>query len=168
MTNPTPLSGGTTSRFTTDAFEALLATLRRILLDYTNENGDSARSIIVERLYQERAPDETLDFPYATMRLTSESFGTHHGMRLTGTLEVLCYGRPQRQLKTVQRLATLFDQCMLCLVETTDSLILCHGSRREPLPNGPAAVDSEVVTIRLTYTLAIWPEYLTSLTRVLT
>ena len=43
-------------------------------------------------------------------------------------------------------------------------LIFTANVQRDELPQGSGAVDSETCTIRLLFTLAIWPAYLTSLT----
>lgn len=166
-----PAIAATTATGKTASMNDVLATLRDELLSFKvdGEGGDSARDYIEERLYQNRAPDGTPKFPYGTMRLAVENDGRNHGQRLTGTLEVFVYGRPHQQWQDVNDVCDLFDQAMLCMRARTQGLMFAHGKTREPMPPsyGAAAVDGEVVTIRLTYTLAIWPAYLTKLTRVL-
>ncbi len=117
-------------------------------------------------LYRVRAPDDRA-FPYATMRLEADNLGTNQGMRMNGTLEVLLYGRPWTQRELVENAADLIEQAMYHLLVNTDGLIFCHGKTRATLPPGTDPSDSEVCTVRLTFTLAIWPQYLTRLGTIL-
>ena len=165
-----PVQGGTTAEFSTSSTEAVMKTLRRMLLDYRNARGETARDILKERLFETRSRDSPLVFPYAVMRLETSNGGLWHGMRLDGSLEVLVHGRPWAQQRAVYAVADLFDQCLLARTMTRGSprgLIFAHGFQRATLPPGTAPIDSEVVTVRLQYTLAIWPSFLTSLTYVL-
>jgi hypothetical protein len=170
-----PVIGGTTSQFRTDSFTELQKTVRRVLLDYKSavvtlpNYGKTARDVLGERLYLGAADDAQLVFPHAVMRLDTDNRGNNHGMRLDGALEVLIHGKPWSQLGDVHDVADLFDQCMLSLVENHQGLIFCHGFSRLQMPRGTTApIDGEVCTVRVQYTLAIWPAFLTSLTRVLT
>lgn len=163
-----PVSGGTTARDKSNSYNELLKTIRAALLDYADSNGTSARDAIKERLYQQRAPDATYTFPYAVMSLSLSNDGTHHGMRYIGGLEVMVYGKPYAQLEAVNDLCDLFQQSMLAFISHSKQLIFCRAQDRQPVPAGGDAVDGEVVAVRLSYTLVVWPAYLTSLTRVLT
>lgn len=169
-----PVIGGTTSQARTDSFEELEKTVRKVLLDYVNDVsgsphfGKSARDLIGERLHIDSLPDGTPSFPCAVMRLQTSSVGRMHGMKLDGDLELLVHGKPRTQRTAVSAVADLFDQCMISLCENRHGLIICHGNSRLSMPRGTDPVDSEVTTTRLTYTLSIWPAFLTSLTRVLT
>lgn len=117
-------------------------------------------------LYRVRAPDDRA-FPYGTMRLEADNPGTYNGLRLNGTLEVLLYGRPWTQRELVENAADLIEGAMYDLLVNTDGLIFCHGKTRATLPPGGEPSDSEVCTVRLTFTLAIWPAYLTRLGTIL-
>ena len=161
----------TSPRLTTSTI-AVVQTLRDILLSWENADGAKAADTLQgatdaqPRFYIGKTPNN-LTFPYATLRLSTRNDGKYHGMRLTGALEVLLYGRPWTQLDIVNAVADLFDQAMLVTVESSHGLLFCFGSQRDQLPPGGDPVDSETVTIRLVYTLAIWPAFLTSLTRTL-
>lgn len=167
MTGPAPEQGGTTSQFKTGSMLDVKKSLRRLLLDYRNAGGRSAREILDERMWDTRARDNQPTFPYAVFRLQTQNPGTYHGMRLDGNLEVQVYGRPFSQQEAVEAVADLFDQCMVSRLLRRQGLIFCHGFTRQTLPVAGAAIDSEVVTVRLGYQLAIWPALLTDLTTVL-
>lgn len=157
-----PVIGGTTSTFRTDSMVEMAKALRRSLLDYTNKAGQSAREYFGERLYNGRAPDTGLVFPYAVMRLQTRGTGQNNGLRLNGDLEVLVHGRPWAQQEIVESVADLFDQAMLVLVmnKPGQGLVFCHGMQRTLMPSASSPVDSEVVTVRLSYTLTIFPRFL--------
>ncbi len=167
MSNPTPpVQGGTFSDFSTDSTMAVKKALRRTLLDYTNPiTQRNARTIIQERLYIDKA-DNISTFPYGVLRLGTDNPGSYQGLRLNGALEVQLFGRPWRMQPIVEGVADLCQQCMWSAVLNRKGLIFCHGSERATLPPataGAPAVDSEVCTVRLVFTLAIWPSFLTSL-----
>jgi hypothetical protein len=165
-----PVQGGTTAEWRTDSTVAVMKSIRRLLLDFQNDRGESARDVLGERLFDTRSRDAALVFPYAVMRLQTQNDGTSHGMRLDGFLEVQVHGRPWAQQTAVYAVADLFDQCMTARIVSqreAKGLILCHGFNRQTLPPGTAPIDSEVITVRLEYMLGIWPSFLTSLTGVL-
>lgn len=164
--NP-PLKGGTTATWDTSSTVAVMKTLRRFLLDFQNASGASARDYLGERFFDGRSRDAALTFPYAVARLETQNDGTNHGMRLTGYLEVQVHGRPWTQQQDVYAICDLFDQCMVGRWMNQNGLIVAHGFSRATLPPGTAPIDSEVITVRLEYTLLIWPSFLTALTYVL-
>lgn len=167
MSSPVaPVQGATLSQFTTGSTTEVVNALRRALLDYTNDAGGSARDTLAERFWDGRARDRTV-FPYAVCRLNTRNEGRYHGMRLDGALEIQVFGKPWAQQQSVNAVCDLFDQAMRCLVLQLHGLIICHGFQRDELPEGYGLVDADIVTVRLLYTLAIWPDFLTSLTRVL-
>lgn len=155
---PTPAAGPTRST------NEILETLRRALLDYENANGDALRDTLGENLWRNRAPDNQ-PFPYGTMRLSTRNDGKYHGLRLEGKLEVQIYGRPASQLEVLNDAADLCDQAMTFYVgASAGGLMFTHAFQRDEMPPAGSPVDSETCTIRLVYSLAIWPAYLTNLT----
>lgn len=165
-----PAIGGTTGRTRTESTNDVLAIIRAALLDYSNGNGDGARDIIGERLYIDAAPSggTSLSFPYGVM---TAAFGDSPGnfrLRQNVELEVQLHGKPQRAREALNDLADLFDAAMLTFLHSSSGLAFCTGRTRSAMPAGGAPVDSEVVTIRLQYSLVVWPASLASLTRVLT
>lgn len=159
MSDPNP----TTATGLTDSTNAVLATLRQALLEYENAEGVSAADFIADRLFQGRAPDNQ-DFSYASMRLNTRNDGGNHGLRLVGSLEIQVFGRPWSQYPDLNRLADLFDQAMTFYVANTQGLMACYAKQRDTLPTAGSPIDSETPTIRLAYSLFIWPRYLTVLT----
>jgi len=159
-----PQQRGTTATWSTESTVAMMKTMRRMLLDWRNPRGETARDYLGERLFETRSPDSPLVFPYAVMRLETQNDGTNHGMRLTGFLEVQVHGRPWTQQAVVYAIADLFDQSMVGRWMNRRGLIVAHGFSRQTLPPGTAPIDSEVVTVRLEYTLLMWPQFLTALT----
>ena len=147
----------------TDGTVALLTTLRRALVEYRGTEGAAITDVVQERFYQGRAPDNPT-FPYGVMRLATRNDGRYHGLRLEADLEVQWYGRPWTQREALEGVADLCDQAMLLLLRNAQGLIFSVGAMRETLPLAGAPADSETVTIRLLYTVVIWPEYLTRLT----
>ena len=159
-----PTRGGTTiPAWSTESTVAMMKTMRRMFLDYRNARGESARDLIGERLFDTRSRDAPLVFPYAVMRLQTQNDGINHAMRLTGFLEVQVHGRPWAQQAAVYAVCDLFDQSMVARWMNQTGLIVCHGLQRATLPPGTAPIDSEVITVRLEYTLLMWPQFLTSL-----
>ena len=161
MTAP-PISSATTSLL------AVTQAARAALLAYANPQGAMATDILFpdvnQGCYIGRAPDNPT-YPFAVMRLNTRNAGRNHGLRLDGSLEIQIYGKPYTQQENVNAVADLFEQAMLLWIGNAagQGLVFSHGTQRDQLPPGPAPIDSEVVTVRLLYTLAIWPQYLTSI-----
>jgi hypothetical protein len=149
----------------TDSTVSLLTLLHERLLGYRGPTGATLGASLSAsdgsvRLYQVRAPDNA-PFPYATMRLISTRDGGYKGLRAKGQLEVLLYGRPWSQHQALEGLADLLDQAMLFFVRSNDGLTFTQDATRTTLPVAPAPADSETVTIRLMYSVAFWPKFLT-------
>lgn len=148
----------------------LLEALRRAILSYSPGENLSVSNVLGTdpdcRLYLVRAPDNT-KFPYGTIRLETANSGRYNAMRLTGDFEILLYGRPWTQQRDVENVGDLIEQAMYEMIINSDGLVFCMSKQRATLPPGPDPVDSEVCTVRLLFTLAIWPAYLTKLTVVL-
>ena len=143
---------------------AINESLRSTMLDFENANGDTLRDIIGENLYRRAAP-ANLAFPYAVMRLNTKRTTNFNALRKTARLEVQIYGRDASQLEDISDAADLCEQAMNFYVNSSGGgLMFTSDMQRDELPVGSAPVDSETCTIRLAFTLAIWPAYLTSLT----
>jgi hypothetical protein len=143
---------------------AILDAVRLALLDFENVNGVTLRDTLGESLYRNRAPGN-LTFPYGTLRMNTRRTSGYSGRRLSGTLEVLLYGRPSSQIDEISDCADLCEQAMLDYVNASPGgLLFTADVQRDELPPAGSPVDSETITIRLVFALAIWPAYLTSLT----
>jgi hypothetical protein len=146
----------------TNTTVAILTALRNFLLNWSSpEDGKKLSNILDVRLYQVRAPDNTV-FPYGTLRLSTRNDGGNNGIRLDGSLEIQLYGRPFTMQPDVYRAADLCDQAMLASRESGAGFVITRTSQRDALPVGTTPVDSEVVGVRLVYSLIIWPTFLTS------
>lgn len=148
----------------TASTNAILEAMREALLSFENVDGASLRDILKGDLWRNRAPDNTA-FPYGTLRMNTKRTSGYGGLRLDGKLEVLLYGRPSSQIDVMSDAADLCEQAMLFFVSATPGgLLFTADAQRDELPPAGDPVDSETITIRILFTLAIWPAYLTSLT----
>lgn len=149
------------TRSTNKILEALISAM----LDFENANGESLKGIIGENLYRNRAPDN-LSFPYGTARLSTNRSDGFNPLRKTGKLEVQLYGRTAAQLEDISDAADFCEQAMNFYVNASagQGLMFVSDVQRDELPQGSAPVDSETCTIRLAFSLTIWPAYLSSLT----
>lgn len=162
MTSPVTAGGDTGST------SALYTTIRRALLEYRGLDETQVADVLgaepATRFFITRAPDDT-PFPYGTMRLESTNDGKYHGMRLESLLEVQLYAKPWTQGDSIEGTADLIEEAMYGFLINSDGLAFCHGKQRATLPAGTDPADSEVYTVRLVFSLAIWPAYLTRLTQ---
>lgn len=164
MTSPTTVGGDTSS------WQALKTTIRRGLIGFQDPTvGRQIPDLLGKepecRLFVDRAPDDTA-FPYAVMRLSAMNDGGYAGLRLVGQLEVQIYGKPWTMGDSlVEPAADLMEQAMWSFLVNTDGLVYCHAKDRATLEPGASPADSEVYTVRLVFTLTIWPDYLTRLTQ---
>lgn len=153
----------------TSSTNAITSTLRDALLNYESDAGGAQIGDSITgaddkpRLWVGLAPDNAV-FPYIVMRLDTRNDGESNGIRLTGQLEVQIYARPQSQQPVANDIADLVEQAMLTFLATTQGLMFQKARQRSTLPMAGPPVDSETVTIRLVYTLVIWPQFLYRLT----
>lgn len=148
----------------TASTNAINEALRCALLDFENVNGDTLRGILGENLYRRAAPAGN-PFPYGVMRVTMKRSTNFNPLRKIATLEVQLYGRDASQLPEISDAADLCEQAMNFYVRSSPGgLMFTSDVQRTELPEGSAPVDSEICTIRLAFTLTIWPSYLSSLT----
>jgi hypothetical protein len=149
----------------TSSTNAILEALRDALLTFENANGGRLSDTLGENLYLRRAPDN-MPFPYGTLRLSTQRTSGYNALRQTAKLELQLYGRPSSQFDVLSDAADLCEQAMNFYVNSSagQGLIFTNDVQRDELPQAGAPVDSETCTIRLVFTLAIWPAYLTSLT----
>lgn len=149
----------------TASTNSIIDTMRLALLDFENVDGVKLRDTLGDSLYRNRSPDN-LAFPYGTMRMNTRRTPGYSGRRLDGKIEVLLYGRPSSQIDLISDCADLCEQAMLDYVNASplQGLLFTADVQRDELPPAGDPVDSETVTIRLLFTLAIWPAYLTRLT----
>lgn len=148
----------------TKSTNEIVETLRSAFLDFQNANGDSLKDIIGDNLYRRTAPANT-PFPYGTMRYSAQRTRGYSGLRYDAKLEVQLYGRTSAQGEDISDAADLCEQAMLAYVNAAPGgLIFSDNVQRDELPEGGAPVDSETCTIRIAFSLAIWPAYITSLT----
>lgn len=152
----------------TSSTAAFYTAVRQFLLDYVTQDNTRLSDILGEdpdtKLYIGRAADST-KFPYGTIRLETSNDGRFHLMRLEGQLEILLHGRPWTQGDDIEDAADIVEQAMYEFLLHSDGLAFCHSKQRATLPPGVDPADSEVYTVRLVFTLAIWPAYLTRLSQ---
>jgi len=149
----------------TASTNAINESLWSTLMNFENVNGDTLKGILgADGLYRRAAPANR-SFPYAVMRLNTKRTTNFNALRKSAKLEVQIYGRDASQLPTISDAADLCEQAMNFYVNSCGGgLMFTSDIQRDELPEGSAPVDSETCTIRLAFSLAIWPTYLTSLT----
>jgi len=144
----------------------LIVLLRTRLLTFTPAQGATLSSRLGGRLYYEQAPatgSVAPTYPYATYRLTNriESDG-YSGMRETGDVEVLFYGRPRgTQLWTVEGCADVVDEALLDWNAVSEGIAFSRFRTRDTLPIPPDPMDRDLVIVRCLYPVVLWPTYRT-------
>lgn len=153
----------------TSSTNAITSTLRDWILGYQSDDG---KTRVVDYLTGEDAkprwwvglaPNNAV-FPYAVMRFDQNNTGGSNGIRQVCPLEVQLYGRPTSQQPVLNDIADLIDQAMLSLVHSAQGLMFQQARQRSTLPPAGPPADSDTVTIRLVYTLIVWPQYLYRIT----
>jgi hypothetical protein len=114
------------------------------------------------RLYKSQAPD-TVNYPFGVMRLINRvTGGEYNGEREAFDVEIMLFGRPRSQGKTIEDLADQFDQAMLRYKDGSAlGLVFSRSRQRDTMPAPVDPADREVVQIRLAYSCKAWPLYLT-------
>lgn len=113
------------------------------------------------RLYKSQAPDTVL-YPFAVMRLINRlSGGEYNGDREAFDVEIMLFGRPRSQGKTIEDAADVFDQALLRYRDSGSGLVFSRSRQRDTMPAPVDPADREVVQIRLAYQCKAWPLYLT-------
>jgi len=148
----------------TSSTQAIYALLRKGLLEFVGPNGVSLKSIIGERMYVSRAPDQPT-FPFATLRLSEQQrTGEYQGMRKTAMMEIMLVGRPWLMLEDLEHGADLVEQSLLNFHYKRDGLIFSRSSTRDTIPPMSSPADAEVCMVRIVANVIIWPQYLTRYT----
>lgn len=151
----------------TNSTQNLYALIRKALLEFVGPNGITLKSILGERMYVSRAPDQPV-FPYATIRLSDQrQLGEYQGLRKTAMLEIMLVGRPWLMLPELERSADLIEETFLSFRHTRDGLVFSRSSMRETIPPMTAPADAEVCMVRMAVNVIIWPQYLTRYTTTL-
>jgi hypothetical protein len=112
------------------------------------------------KLFWDEAPDDTT-YPYGVLQLKNRRNTSDVPERTLVELEVMLFGRPRAQKATVEQAADLCEQAMLRYVDAMSGVLGCWGCLRNTLPVMTSPADREVVQVMLTFTLVVWPAYLT-------
>lgn len=150
--------------------EALVGVIRTRLLTFVPSTTTPLTTLLGGRLYYDQAPaagSVSPKYPYATYRLTNrietDGFG---GMRETGDVEVLFFGRPRGHPTTglwaVERCADVADEALLSWHHTASGLAFSRHRLRDTLPLPLEGMDRDLVTIRAVFPVAFWPTYRTT------
>lgn len=152
----------TTSTGNTDSTTAILGTLRAALLAYRTASGEGMPSVLND-LWIHRAPNQTV-MPYGVLRLFGrQTSGAHNSRRETALFEITLSCRPVTQLPTLERVADWCDEAMTQYVAIAQGLMFSRERQRDTMPFAGPPVDSETGTIRLVYSLTLWPQFLVAL-----
>lgn len=149
---------------------ALETTLRTRLLTHSRLGGGATLADILGsqagagadgKLYRIEAPDNVTS-PYAVMWLKNRRTNAENAERELAELEVMVFDRPRAMQSRAESAADACDEAMIRYQEQIgDGLVGCWGRTRSTLPPMVEPADREVVQIRLSYTLVIYPQYLT-------
>lgn len=148
--------------FSTASSTALYSSLRALMLAYIAPNGDRLRDFIgsPEPVYVRAAPRDPV-FPYVTLLLDRTTTPGYNTYRETARLEVQIIGRPESQLPNVESAMDIVDLCMLSLLQSTNGLIWCRNRTRYTEPQFTDPAEANVIAVRSTYDLSLWPTALT-------
>jgi hypothetical protein len=147
--------------------QAIVTLIQQRLLSFTPSTSIALTTRLGGRLYYDQAPaagSVSPTYPYATYRLTnrieSEGYG---GMRETGDVELLFYGRPRgTQLWTLEGCADVADEALLDWNDVTAGIAFSRFRVRDLLPMPLDGMDRDLVTVRCLYPVVLWPTYRTT------
>lgn len=160
----------------TTSTTALELALRTRLLTFTAMDGATLADTLgttatgagsIGALFWEKAPDKMLGpdgLPLKRWGIARLANRRSRGDGQDGELaelEVMLFARPRSEKATLEACADCCDQAMLRYADTSSGVIGCWGKTRSTLPPLVSPADTEVVQIRLVYTLVLWPAYLT-------
>jgi len=150
--------------------EAIVGLIRARLLTYVPSTTTTITTLLGSRLYYDQAPaagSVTPKYPYATYRLMNrlESDG-YAGMRETGDIEVLFFGRPRGHPSTglwaIERCADVADEALLDWNAVSSGIAFSRFRVRDTLPLPLDGMDRDLVTLRCVYPVVLWPTYRTT------
>jgi hypothetical protein len=152
----------------TDSSDNLHTQIRNQLLTFAPKGGGPTLNTQLGgsatnegRLYKSQAPDTVL-YPFGVMRMINRlTSGEYNGERESFDLEIMLFGRPRTQGKTIEDAADVFDQAMLRYRDGSSGIIFSRSRQRDTMPQPVDPADREVVQIRLAYACKTWPLYLT-------
>ena len=151
---------------TTTSTTALYDTLIARMMDFVpagSPTPDTLRDLLTGGMWAIQPPENAL-FPYGIVTLDVISDGEHAGLRQEADLEILLEHRPRTYTvaSALEGYADLVDQALLWYVESVGNGMLFVRSRsRQSLPPLPDPADRQVCTVRLSYSLVVWPAFLT-------
>lgn len=158
---------------------ALEATLKERLLTFEPLGGGATVADALGRtpsgsgqdgaLYWERPPDNIdqtlknagLPLQWGVLRLTNRRASDENAEREVADLEVMLFGRPRSRKAALEGIADTMDQAMRRYRDAASGFLGCVGRTRTTLPPFAEPADNDVVQIMVTYTLVLWPAYLT-------
>lgn len=145
---------------TTDSTAAIYAMIRDRILNFTPKSGSKLKDTLSE-LYVVQAPDNA-KFPYGVMRfINTNRDGAYQGYRQTMEVEVQLFAQPRSEASALEVMADVADEAMLGWRQATSGLAFSFEGSRMSIPPAPPPLNSEVVQIRLTYPVVVWPAFLT-------
>ena len=152
----------------TDSSDNLHTQIRNQLLTFAPRGGGATLNTQLGgvatndgRLYKSQAPDTVL-YPFGVMRLINRhTGGEYNGERESFDVEIMLFGRPRSQGKTIEDMADVFDQAMLRYRDGSSGILFSRSRQRDTVPQPMDSADREVVQIRLAYSGKAWPLFLT-------
>lgn len=155
-----------------DSNEAIKRALRNHILDFQplDDNGDPLGAPLrarygggtSARIYFDALPDN-LAFPNGIARLINQRrSGAYNGERISADLEIMLYERNAANAAALEADADIVDAAMLrAKVSQGSGFMFSREGTRDTLPPSAEPESRGVVTVRLLYSVVIWPRYLT-------
>lgn len=145
----------------TTSTTALEQAIRTRLLTFAPMGGmPSLGTTLGTRLYIDQAP-EMPTYPYGVQRLRVLTGGVDGQLRAQGMFELMLYGRPSATREAMKDAADVAVQALRDWATTSGGLIRVTGTTWQALPPFGAPADRELVAVRVTATLYVYPDFLT-------
>lgn len=148
----------------TQSTDALKIALRAYCLAYAAESdGRTLAAGLSNRLYRDNAP-LTPTFPYATFALKTPQLDDGLSQLKTSyDFEGFIYHRPTAQRAAAETLADLWAEALRLYRDATSGLAYATDVVAETLPPAPSPADVNIVTVRVTAKLRVWPQFISTL-----
>lgn len=147
----------------TASTDALYATIRTRILTWPDPTDHVTVQALVSDLYRISAPD-TASGVYGVMMLGLQKIvDGAEGIKETAQLEVMLFGRPRKSQAIVEGIGDRVVGALTGWRDGSSGLLYTTDARAQSMPAFNAPADRELVQVRVTATLKMFPVFLTRL-----